>query len=237
MSKKNRISLFEKQPNCVSAHMEYDESFAYWVEGYKNAIEAQFESISVKIEDTFYIDSAILPLMFLIHHYLELSFKSLSWECRQTIAELNDEIPEIIEKDGSASFDIHDKGHELKILFDDLKNELKSIDEDWFNHLDIVQLEVFVDELSEIDPNGFAWRYPHPDAKNVFLEKRFHFHSLDYVTIEKIWEGIKEELEDMGLLASNRPNKVSFSSRTTNGYWTKEEMENIVFSNHNKPKD
>lgn len=240
MSKKESISLFNRQTNNeIYAHMEYDEEFSCWVEGYKNSVNAQLQFINEHRRNNFYLDSAILPLMFSIHHFLELSLKSLYWDCQQTIAELTNKLPDINRsaKDGVASFHIHEQGHNLPSLLSSLKDKLKSIDIAWFENLEISQLEKFIKESNEITPNGFAWRYPHPETKKadeakkkVFKEIRFSFHGLDYITIEKVWEKIQLELKEIGLLATNRPYDVNFTSRTSNGYWTDEELASIDIS-------
>ena len=235
MSKEEYISLFDHQPDSLFAHMEYDESFDYWAEGYRNSVNAQLQSIGQHWREQGYIDSAILPLMFSIHHFLELSLKSLYWECQKTIAVLNNTLPDINRNDkaGIASFDIHEQGHELPTLLNNLEDKLKKIDNVWFDKLEIGQLKIFINQLDDITPNGFAWRYRHPNTKKadekgkkVFEEVRFLFRSLDYVTIEKIWEKIQLELKGITSLAEARPMDINFTNRGK-GYWAEHELPDI----------
>ena len=218
---KTTYSLHENIKGYPTAHIETDESYDYFIDGYKHSIEALFISIEKNKSSKFYLDSVIYPLMMQVHYWLEVSFKSLYWECQKTLYEngLISDIPTNTNSSGKTSYDIHQYGHELPKLLGSLTEKLQEIDENWYKQLNFSQLTLFTNELHKITKDGSAWRYLHPSVKKgVFTEAEFSFDYFSYGVIERIWENIQEEVKDMKLLATNRPMNINPTNRTKDFY-------------------
>lgn len=131
--------------------------------GYKDAADGLKFAISNRLTS---LDSAIYPLVFLYRHGLELQLKLLL-PIAGRVAQVK------------VTSDLH--RHELMPMWRELRRLLIVIDPA-MDEKDLIAMESFIEELHEVDPSSFAFRYSTNKKGEVTLP------GLQHINIEHLSE-------------------------------------------------
>lgn len=133
-----------------------DPTYGY-VEGYKRAADLLVSQVMETGRDQDYL---VYPITFLYRHHLELRLKQIISDGRKLLGE-------------GSSYPIH---HELDKLWPTVKGLIRKIWSEEPDHPDFKAVEHFIAEMTAVDANSTAFRYPKTKDGNNTLQGLRHIN-------------------------------------------------------------
>ncbi|HHT96569.1 MAG TPA: hypothetical protein GXZ90_01580 [Clostridiales bacterium] len=160
-----------------------DTEFYGYVEGYKEAGDILVENaIGADLADNKIRDTLIFPILFSYRQFLELRVKM-------------NYIKFSLEDNSSKKEFINKTSHDLKRAWDDYVKPLVLEDAKLINMMDeINQLQSYIYEFNDLDPDGFRFRYP-INKKLDSLNKDWEY--LDLVNLKHRMNEMYDLMEDI----------------------------------------
>jgi len=187
---KEGIELFESSGSYYElAHFGWGNSetkFYGYIMGYKNAADILVSNVKRK-KDISFTDTVIYPIIFLYRQFIELSLKKIYFSYSHDT--LKDKIKSIKEAN-----------HNLVRIWRIIKPRLleySSVNE----KVDIENVEAYIVQYQDIDPNSVIYRYPIDKKLNTTIqnEKRLNLVKLSerIHELESFFNGVEGKLSDI----------------------------------------
>ncbi len=148
----------------LKVHGEYNA----YVTGYKQAIHALVREARRSPRDNVYLDHVVLPLLFLIRHYVEVQLKTILW--------MNGLIERI--------YWPAEENHTLEKLWQNCREIFRNRSDFSCDYLDLVEKPIL--ELHQYDPSSQVFRYAYSKRKSGYKK---HLEPLpDHINYEHVMD-------------------------------------------------